>query len=44
MWFETTATVYDYLGMLEMMGKIEVKRKIARGIRLLGYEYRKVED
>ena len=41
---KSTATVRDYLEMLEMMGKIEVKRKITRGIRLVGYEFRKVEE
>lgn len=41
---KSTSTVYDYLEMLEMMGKIEVKRKTTRGIRLVGYEFIKVED
>lgn len=39
----STATVYNHLEMLEMMGKIEMKRKSTRAIKLVGYEFRKVE-
>lgn len=39
----STATVYNHLEMLEIMGKIEMKRKSPRSIKLVGYEFRKVE-
>lgn len=41
---KSTSTVYEYLEMLEMIGKIEIKRKTTRAIRLVGYEFRKVEE
>ncbi|MCM1234745.1 MAG: HTH domain-containing protein [Ruminococcus flavefaciens] len=39
----STATVYNHLRILEMMGKIEIKQNSPRAIKLLDYEYRKVE-
>ncbi len=41
---KSTSTAYDCLEMLEMMGKIEVRRKSPRAIWVLGYEFRKAED
>lgn len=32
----STATVYEHLGTLEMLGKIKMKRNVARSIRLVG--------
>ncbi len=37
----STSTVYNHLVMLEMLGKIEMKRNSPRAIKLVGYEYRK---
>ena len=39
----STSTVYNHLEMLEMMGKIKMKRNSSRAIKLVGYEFRKVE-
>lgn len=40
----STSTVYNHLKMLEMMGKIEMKRGSSpRAIKLVGYEFVKVE-
>ena len=38
------ASVRDCLLMLQMMGKIEMKRNMARTIRLVGYKLVKVEE
>lgn len=38
------ASVHDCLLMLQMMGKIEMKRNMARTIRLVGYKLVKVEE
>lgn len=40
----STCTVYNHLKMLEMMGKIEMKRNSPRAIKLVGYEFVKVEE
>lgn len=40
----STNTVYNHLKILEMMGKIEMKRNSPRAIKLVGYEFVKVED
>ena len=39
----STATVCYHLEKLKMMGKIDMKENVARSIRVLGYEYRKVD-
>ena len=40
----STSTVHNHLKMLEMMGKIEMKRGSSpRAIKLVGYEFVKVE-
>ena len=39
----STSTVYNHLEMLEMMGKIKMKRNSPRAIKLVGYEFRKVK-
>lgn len=40
----STSTVHNHLKMLEMMGKIEMKRECSsRAIKVVGYEFRKVE-
>lgn len=36
---KSTSSVYDYLCLLEMNGKIEVRYNTARAIRLVGYEF-----
>lgn len=41
---KSTSTVYDYLEVLEMVGKIEIKRKTTRGIRVAGYTFVKMEE
>lgn len=38
------ASVHDCLQMLQMMGKIEMKRNVARTIRLVGYKLVKMDD
>lgn len=38
------SSVYDHLMELELMGKIEMKRNVARTIRLVGYKLVKVDD
>ncbi len=38
------ASVHDCLQMLQMMGKIEMKRNVARTIWLVGYKLVKMED
>lgn len=40
----STAMVYSYLEMLEMLGKIEVKRKSARAIKVIGFQFVKMEE
>lgn len=40
----STSTVYSYLEMLEMLGKIEVKRKSTRAIRVIGFQFVKMEE
>lgn len=40
----STASVSDYLMELELMDKIEMRRNVARTIRLVGYKMVKVED
>lgn len=40
----STASVSDHLMELELMGKIEMKRNVARTIRLVGYKLVKVDD
>lgn len=39
----STASVSDHLMELELMGKIEMKRNVARTIRLVGYKLVKME-
>lgn len=40
----STATVHSHLEMLEMLGKIKMKRKTTRAIKLVGFEIREVEE
>lgn len=40
----STASVSDHLMKLELMGKIEMKRNVARTIRLVGYKLVKMEE
>ena len=39
----STSTVHSHLETLEILGKIEMKRKTTRAIRLVGFEIRKEE-
>lgn len=39
----STSTVYNHLKMLEMLGKIKMKKNSPRAIRLVGYKFVKVE-
>lgn len=39
----STASVSDHLMELELMGKIEMRRNVARTIRLVGYKMVKME-
>ncbi len=39
----STCTIHHHLLKLEDEGKIEMKRNSPRAIKLVGYEYRKVE-
>lgn len=41
--FGSTSSVYRHLLDLEDEGKIKMKKKSTRTIKLVGYEYRKVE-
>ena len=40
----STASVSDHLMKLKLMGKIEMRRNVARTIRLVGYKMVKVND
>ncbi len=41
---KSTSSVYHHLSVLEDMGKIEIKRNQPRAIKVVGYEFRKVDD
>lgn len=43
-YLRSTSSVYDYLMELEMLGKIEMKEKTPRAIRLIGYKFVKAEE
>ncbi len=40
----STSTVYSYLEMLEILGKIKVKRKSTRAIKVIGFQFVKMEE
>lgn len=40
----STASVHYYLKALKLIGMIDMKKNISRSIRLIGYEYVKVEN
>ncbi len=39
---KSTSTVHYHLEMLDKVGKIKVKPHTSRGIKLIGYEFRKI--
>lgn len=39
---KSTSTVHYHLEMLDKVGKIKVKPHTSRGIKLVGYEFRKI--
>lgn len=41
---KSTSTVHHHLSVLEDMGKIEMKLKQPRAIKVVGYEFRKREE
>lgn len=43
-YFNSTSSVYWHLLKLEKEGKIEMKRKSARAIKVIGYQFVKMED
>lgn len=40
----STASIYHHLETLKLMGMIDMKENTFRSIRLVGYEFRKVEN
>lgn len=40
----STASVHDCLQMLEIMGKIKIKKKTSRAIKVIGFEFVKMEE
>ena len=41
---KSTASVYSHLLKLEDEGKIEMKKKSTRAIKVIGFEFRKMEE
>ncbi|MCM1048685.1 MAG: LexA repressor [Clostridiales bacterium] len=41
---KSTASVYNHLLMLQILGKIDMKENIPRSIRVIGYNLVKVEE
>lgn len=39
----STASVHDYLHMLEIMGKIQIKKNTSRAIKIAGYKFVKAD-
>lgn len=43
-YLSSTSSVYHHLETLKLMGMIDMKENTTRSIRLVGYEFRKVEN